>query len=145
MTIGNCTIDEDCVVRGTIYANRIVGDITNMFTHKGAFSVPAYNRARNLILVQGGIRYRRRVSGQGTIGLNMHVYLNGALIETQTTTVNLPTGGSVDIAVSIQPFMNIPANTSATISFATSTSGSVSALGPEYNDTDRAVWLMALS
>ncbi|MNF67675.1 hypothetical protein D3C84_494960 [compost metagenome] len=75
----------------------------------------------------------------------MHVYLNGALIETQTTTVNLPTGGSVDIAVSIQPFMNIPANTSATISFATSTSGSVSALGPEYNDTDRAVWLMALS
>ncbi|WP_303805605.1 phage tail tip fiber protein [Aeromonas rivipollensis] len=145
MTIGNCTIDEDCVVRGTIYANRIVGDITNMFTHKGAFSVPAYNRARNLILVQGGIRYRRRVSGQGTIGLNMHVYLNGALIETQTTTVNLPTGGSVDIAVSIQPFMNIPAHTSATISFATSTSGSVSALGPEYNDTDRAVWLMALS
>lgn len=145
MTIGNCTIDEDCVVRGTIYANRIVGDVTNMFTHKGAFSVPAYNRARNLILVQGGIRYRRRVSGQGTIGLNMHVYLNGALIETQTTTVNLPTGGSVDIAVSIQPFMNIPANTSATISFATSTSGSVSALGPEYNDTDRAVWLMALS
>ncbi|MGU5594721.1 phage tail tip fiber protein [Aeromonas sanarellii] len=145
MTIGNCTIDEDCVVRGTIYANRIVGDVTNMFTHKGAFSVPAYNRARNLILVQGGIRYRRRISGQGTIGLNVHVYLNGDLIETQTTTVNLPTGGSVDIAVSIQPFMKIPANTSATISFATSTSGNVSDLGPEYNDTDRAVWLMALS
>ncbi|MCJ7930334.1 DUF1983 domain-containing protein, partial [Aeromonas sp. LsrichE-8G] len=145
MTIGNCTIDEDCVVRGTIYANRIVGDITNMFTHKGAFSVPAYNRARNLILVQGGIRYRRRISGQGTIGLNIHVYLNGALIETQTTTVNLPNGGSVDIAVSIQPFIKIPANTSATISFATSTSGNVSDLGPEYNDTDRAVWLMALS
>lgn len=27
MTIGNCTIEEDCIVRGTIYAERIVGDV----------------------------------------------------------------------------------------------------------------------
>lgn len=27
MTIGNCIIDQDCVVKGTVYADRIVGDI----------------------------------------------------------------------------------------------------------------------
>ncbi|MCQ4052363.1 DUF3672 domain-containing protein [Aeromonas sp. SG16] len=27
MTIGNCTIEQDCVVKGTVYAERIVGDI----------------------------------------------------------------------------------------------------------------------
>ncbi|HAT2246302.1 TPA: DUF1983 domain-containing protein [Aeromonas hydrophila] len=144
MTIGNCTIDQNCVVLGTIYADRIVGDVTKMFTHKGAFSIPAYNRARNLVLVQGGIVFRRRVSGSGSVWLNVHVYLNGALVETVSVNANLPTGGSVDMSVSIQPFMVIPANTDAMISFATSTSGSVSAVGPEYNDTSRAVWLMAL-
>ncbi|OEC40460.1 DUF1983 domain-containing protein [Aeromonas sp. DNP9] len=145
MTIGNCTIDQNCVVLGTIYADRIVGDVTKMFTHKGAFTIPAYNRARNLVLVQGGIVFRRRVSGSGSVWLNVHVYLNGALIETASANANLPTGGSVDMSVSIQPFMVIPANTDATISFATSTSGNVSAVGPEYNDTARAVWLMALT
>lgn len=145
MTIGNCTIDQNCVVLGTIYADRIVGDVTKMLTHKGAFTIPAYSRARNLVLVQGGIVFRRRVSGSGSVWLNVHVYLNGALIETASANANLPTGGSVDMSVSIQPFMVIPASTDATISFATSTSGNVSAVGPEYNDTARAVWLMALT
>lgn len=27
MIIGNCTIEQDCVVRGTVYADRIVGDV----------------------------------------------------------------------------------------------------------------------
>lgn len=27
MVIGNCTIEQDCVVRGTVYADRIVGDV----------------------------------------------------------------------------------------------------------------------
>ncbi|MFM4984806.1 DUF1983 domain-containing protein [Aeromonas veronii] len=145
MTIGNCTIDQNCVVLGTIYADRIVGDVTKMFTHKGAFTIPAYNRARNLVLVQGGITFRRRVSGAGTIGLNLHVYLNGVLIETQTATVNRPTGGDSDIDVTVLPYMVLPANTDATISFATSAYGNGSLTGPEYNITSRAVWLMALT
>ncbi|WP_042878076.1 MULTISPECIES: phage tail tip fiber protein [Aeromonas] len=145
MTIGNCTIDQNCVVLGTIYADRIVGDVTKMFTHKGAFTIPAYNRARNLVLVQGGITFSRRVSGSGTIGLNLHVYLNGSLVETITTTTNLPTGGDVNLAVTVMPFMVIPANTDATISFATSAYGNGSLTGPENNITSRAVWLMALT
>ncbi|MGL4754391.1 MAG: phage tail tip fiber protein [Aeromonadaceae bacterium] len=145
MTIGNCTIDQNCVVHGTIFAERIVGDVTKMFTHKGEFTIPAYNRARNLVLVQGGITFRRRVSGAGTIGLNLHVYLNGALIETQTATVNRPTGGDSDIDVTVLPYMVLPANTDATISFATSAYGNGSLTGPEYNITSRAVWLMALT
>lgn len=27
MTIGNCTIEQDCVVKGTVYADRIIGDV----------------------------------------------------------------------------------------------------------------------
>lgn len=27
MTLGNCTIEQDCIVRGTVYADRIVGDV----------------------------------------------------------------------------------------------------------------------
>ncbi|MFQ1660591.1 DUF1983 domain-containing protein [Aeromonas veronii] len=145
MTIGNCTIDQNCIVHGTIFADRIVGDVTKMFTHKGAFTIPAYNRARNLVLVQGGITFSRRVSGSGTIGLNLHVYLNGSLVETITTTTNLPTGGDVNLAVTVMPFMVIPANTDATISFATSAYGNGSLTGPENNITSRAVWLMALT
>ncbi|MCJ7976777.1 DUF3672 domain-containing protein [Aeromonas veronii] len=145
MTIGNCTIDQDCVVHGTVYAERIVGDITKMLTHRGEFTIPAYNRARNLVLVQGGITFSRRVSGAGTIGLNLHVYLNGSLVETVTTTTNLPTGGDVNLAVAVMPFMVIPANTDATISFSTSAFGNGSLTGPEYNITSRAVWLMALT
>lgn len=145
MTMNNCTIEQDCEVKGTVYADRIVGDVTKMFTYKGAFTIPAYNRARNLVLVQGGITFRRRVSGAGTIGLNLHVYLNGALIETQTATVTLPTGGDVDLTVTILPFMLLPANTSASITFATSAYGNGVISGPEYNVTSRAVWLMALA
>ena len=145
MTIGNCTIDQDCVVKGTIYADRIVGDITKMLTYQGAFTVPAYSRARNLVLVQGGVVFRRRVSGAGTIGLNLHVYLNGSLVETSTTTANLPIGGDLDLEVTVQPFMVLPANANATITFATSAYGNGSLTGPEYNITSRAVWLLALT
>ncbi|MGY3922064.1 DUF1983 domain-containing protein [Aeromonas jandaei] len=145
MTIGNCTIEQDCIVKGTVYADRIVGDVTKMLTNKAGFNIPAYSRSRNLILVQGGIVYRRRLSGSGSISLNLHTYLNGVLVETSVTTVNLPTGGGVDVSVTAQPFMVIPANTDAVISFTTTTTGNVSDTGPEYNDTSRAVWLMALA
>ena len=143
--VGNCTIEQDCIVKGTVYADRIVGDVTKMLTNKAGFNIPAYSRSRNLILVQGGIVYRRRLSGSGSISLNLHTYLNGVLVETSVTTVNLPTGGGVDVSVTAQPFMVIPANTDAVISFTTTTTGNVSDTGPEYNDTSRAVWLMALA
>ena len=145
MTIGNCTITGDCDVQGTIYANKLVGDVTKMMTNKGGFTIAAYGKARNLIMVQGGITFRRRVSGSGTVGFSLNVYLNGVLVETATTTMELPTGGSFDMMATIQPYMTIPANTTATISFTTSTTGSGSFVGPEYNITDRAVWLLGLA
>ncbi|HHQ4892808.1 TPA: phage tail tip fiber protein [Aeromonas veronii] len=145
MTIGNCTIDQDCVVRGTVYAERIVGDITKMFTYKDAFTVPAYGRARNLILVLGGITFSRLVYGAGVIGLNLHVYLNGNLIETETVTIDKESGGGRYITVTVNPFIFIPANVDATISFGTSAYGNGVLDGPEYNITSKAVWLMALT
>uniref|UniRef100_UPI001C4DE538 DUF3672 domain-containing protein n=1 Tax=Aeromonas hydrophila TaxID=644 RepID=UPI001C4DE538 len=31
MSLGNCTIEQDCIVKGTIYAERIVGDIVRTY------------------------------------------------------------------------------------------------------------------
>ncbi|MBM0416301.1 phage tail tip fiber protein [Aeromonas veronii] len=36
MTIGNCTIDQDCVVKGTVYADRIVGGIVAAVARESA-------------------------------------------------------------------------------------------------------------
>ncbi|WP_227096155.1 DUF3672 domain-containing protein [Aeromonas veronii] len=54
MTIGNCTIDQDCVVNGTVYANRIVGDVAAVrSTSKNNYEVeiPAYSRIRRVVLI----------------------------------------------------------------------------------------------
>lgn len=54
MTIGNCTIDQDCVVNGTVYANRIVGDVAAVrSTTKSGYEVeiPAYSRVRRVVLL----------------------------------------------------------------------------------------------
>ncbi|MEN3759320.1 phage tail tip fiber protein [Aeromonas veronii] len=47
MTIGNCTIDRDCVVLGTFYAERMVGDITKV----RAFDLPA----KGGVIIQPGV------------------------------------------------------------------------------------------
>lgn len=47
MTIGNCTIDQDCIVKGTIYAERIVGDLTKVKAFDLARKTPA-------VIVPGG-------------------------------------------------------------------------------------------
>lgn len=61
MTIGNCTIDQNCVVHGTIFAERIVGDVVsikslNQNTSKPTdvtFSVPAISNMDRDIVVSG--------------------------------------------------------------------------------------------
>lgn len=54
MAIGNCTIDHDCVVKGTVYANKIVGDVAIVrSTSKSNYEIeiPAYSRVRRVALI----------------------------------------------------------------------------------------------
>lgn len=53
MTIGNCTIAENCTVLGTIYANKIVGDVCSVRTisdFNGSAFCPAFSRVRSLVV-----------------------------------------------------------------------------------------------
>lgn len=53
MTIGNCTIDQDCVVNGTVYANRIVGDVCKVVSTSSInteVTIEAFNRVRRLVV-----------------------------------------------------------------------------------------------
>ncbi|WP_322864400.1 phage tail tip fiber protein [Aeromonas allosaccharophila] len=66
MTIGNCTIEENCIVKGTIYAERIVGDVVAMkslarsipaiSSFDVTFSVLAAPFARTVVIAGVGLR-----------------------------------------------------------------------------------------
>lgn len=63
MVIGNCTIEQDCVVRGTVYAERIIGDVVRPWfvnarpassrveRHVSSMSIGYYGRARNISFI----------------------------------------------------------------------------------------------
>ena len=74
MTIGNCTIDENCVVKGTVYAERIVGDVVRVWPLTPGASVNAK-----------ADRKQRKVSitimmGSGTGTSTADVYENGVRV-----------------------------------------------------------------
>ncbi|HHQ4611968.1 TPA: hypothetical protein ACSP2F_000056 [Aeromonas veronii] len=45
MTLGNCTINEDCVVRGTVYAEKIVGDVVRIYDASGGGNIVVEKQA----------------------------------------------------------------------------------------------------
>ncbi|MGL6551957.1 hypothetical protein ACSZNL_01220 [Aeromonas jandaei] len=63
MVIGNCTIEQDCVVRGTVYAERIIGDVVRPWfvnarpassrveRHVSSMSIGHYGRARKISFI----------------------------------------------------------------------------------------------
>ncbi|WP_139476908.1 hypothetical protein [Aeromonas veronii] len=63
MVIGNCTIEQDCVVKGTVYAERIIGDVVKPWfvnakpvsvqheRHVSTMSIGHYGRARKISFI----------------------------------------------------------------------------------------------
>ncbi|QSR73502.1 hypothetical protein [Aeromonas jandaei] len=63
MVIGNCTIEQDCVVKGTVYAERIIGDVVRPWfvnarpasvqheRHVSTMSIGHYGRARKISFI----------------------------------------------------------------------------------------------
>ena len=144
MTLGNCTIDQNCTILGTLEADRIVGDVTTLIKPSGNFSIPAYKRARNIVCIRP-VSGRAAVSGSGTIGFTLICRMNGVEQGRATTQASYPTGiNRIPMQVSLQEAFVIPANTNASITF------EIVPFGSGSNVTDQqieggSIWLMGLS
>lgn len=143
MTLGNCTIDQNCTILGTLEADRIVGDVTTLIKPSGNFSIPAYKRARNIVCIRP-VSGRAAVSGSGTIGFTLICRMNGVEQGRATTQASYPKGiNRIPMQVSLQEAFVIPANTNASITF------EIVPFGSGSNVTDQqieggSIWLMGL-
>ena len=118
MTIGNCVIEQDCVVKGTIYAERIVGDVCRSYALGPNSSIevaaePYHRRVQVMMNIAGG-----RGGSGGTSYYT--AYLNGApFAQISASTAAVSTGissywlGTSSCGVGTT---SIPANTKATLS-----------------------------
>lgn len=94
MTIGNCTIDKNCIVHGTIFAERIVGDVAAIKSLNQnisgptdvTFSVPAISNMDRDIVVSGiNVQVSGYTIGGGgdhgdkdyTVSVDVSFFLNG--------------------------------------------------------------------
>lgn len=122
ITIGNCTIDEDCVVKGTVYANRIVGDVALVRSVSGigqVATIPAFNRVRSLVML-GISDYEVVLGSQGgtfTRKARTRVYVNGQVVAESYFDVTVGAGDVVAVYRSHTAAVALPANTAASVSF----------------------------
>ena len=100
-TLNNVTIAENCNVLGTIYANRIVGDVTATkriiaSIPPGAFSVSVNVQASNLLrdVVVSGIFIKVTGPGDFTRTLTATIRVNG--VQVSSFTVSARTLGAID-------------------------------------------------
>ncbi|MGN5084969.1 phage tail tip fiber protein [Aeromonas sp. 31P] len=89
MTIGNCTIDQDCIVHGTIYAERIVGDVTATKSLAraipiGGFSFSVGIHAQNMVrdIVINGIFIKVTGPGDSERSITAYIDVNGVRVGT---------------------------------------------------------------
>ncbi|MGL6583950.1 hypothetical protein ACSZOO_03180 [Aeromonas hydrophila] len=121
MTIGNCTIDQNCIVHGTIFAERIVGDVAAikslyMQQPSGPFSmffnVAAANFTRGVIVTGINIKaegYYYGSSGQpseGTRACTVVFYMNGVEFGRESVSA---TGGSRKDSATASATVTLPA------------------------------------
>lgn len=143
MTLGNCTIDQNCTILGTLEADRIVGDVTTLIKSSGNFSIPAYKRARNIVCIRP-VSGSAAVSGYGTIGVTLICRMNGVEQGRATAQASYPTGiNRITMRVSLQEAFVIPAYTGASITFEVVPFGSVSDITNQQIEGG-SIWLMGL-
>jgi len=121
MTVRNCTIEQDCVVKGTVYADRIVGDVAAikslyMQQPSGPFSmffnvVPA-NFARGVTVTGINIKAEGYYYGsggapsEGTRTCTAVFYMNGVEFGRESVSA---TGGSRKDSATASATVTLPA------------------------------------
>ena len=121
MTIGNCTIDQNCIVHGTIFAERIVGDVAAikslyMQQPSGPFSmffnVAAANFTRGVIVTGINIKAEGYYYGgggqpsEGTRSCTAVFYMNGVEFGRESVSA---TGGSRKDSATASATVTLPA------------------------------------
>ncbi len=121
MTIGNCTIEQDCVVKGTVYADRIVGDVAAIKSLYMAppsspfslfFNVPPANFARGVIVTGINIKAAGYYYGgggrpsEGTSTCTAVFYMNGVEFGRESVSA---TGGSRKDSATASATVTLPA------------------------------------
>jgi hypothetical protein len=141
--LNNVTINENCIIRGTLDADRIVGDITTLIKPSGNFSIAAYRRARNILCIKP-IAGNAVVSGSGTIGIILICKMNGVEQGRSMYQASYPAGiNRIPMRVSLQEAFVIPGNINASITFEIAPYGNVSSISEQYVESG-SVWLMGL-
>ncbi len=111
MTMNNCTIEQDCVVRGTVYAERIQGDVaaTRSLPNNGALTVLASVYVRKI--------YVSTFIAAGRYGSHINILVNGSSIGSLSVSPLLggQTGAIADMKSEVFTY-TIPANVQVTIS-----------------------------
>lgn len=136
MTIGNCAIDQDCVVRGTVYAERIVGDVCrvkSITNYQQSAYIEPYNRTRAIVILgfSGEVGGTLNTQEGRTASVYLNVHMNGNIIR-QVEIGAIPwTSSAYSVKFSIGAYqVPLPANTPATIGLSISfsySSGTVAA------------------
>lgn len=121
MTIGNCTIEQNCIVHGTVYAERIVGDVAAikslyMQQPSGPFSmffnVAAANFTRGVIVTGINIKAEGYYYGgggqpsEGTRACTVVFYMNGVEFGRESVSA---TGGSRKDSATASATVTLPA------------------------------------
>ncbi|MEH8200059.1 DUF1983 domain-containing protein [Aeromonas veronii] len=121
MTLGNCTIEQDCVVKGTVFADRIVGDVAAikslyMQQPSGPFSmffnVAAANFTRGVIVTGINIKAEGYYYGgggqpsEGTRACTVVFYMNGVEFGRESVSA---TGGSRKDSATASATVTLPA------------------------------------
>ncbi|WP_434430327.1 phage tail tip fiber protein [Aeromonas veronii] len=122
MTIGNCTIDQDCVVNGTVYANRIVGDVCKVVSTSSInteVTIEAFNRVRRLVVTAPtcfGVRpYASGYSQPRDV--RMRVFVNDSLVAINQISHTVPVS-PVEIQISGYNYETVlPAGQAARVKF----------------------------
>ena len=122
MTIGNCTIDQNCIVHGTIFAERIVGDVAaikSLYMQQPSrpfsmfFNVAAANFTRGVIVTGINIKAEGYNYGggsgppsEGTSTCTAVFYMNGVEFGRESVTA---TGASRKDSATASATVTLPA------------------------------------
>lgn len=116
MTVSNCTIDNDCIVKGTVYADRIVGDIYDRRIFNGAGGSLAIKPSFVTRVVSINVnlsrtfknRCRAVVKVGGKVVIDAEPFYNddmtaGAVcsVDSRSASVTIPSGNGVAVDVQI--------------------------------------------
>ena len=120
-TFNNVTIAQNCNVLGTVYANRIVGDVCKTLAAPSpnfTLTFPAFNRARKIAIVgPTGTLMKVRTTINSDRLFYVKIFVNGNMIS-ETTTYWQPgyTLGEFEVATQ-NALIDLPANTNAVVEY----------------------------